>query len=167
MLGLGPGAHLTSKAYKRPPPEKFEAHNTILDLFTQGGLFAVFSFSWLLATTFIVGCRARLPALTTLVCSIGVFSMFHLIVRQPIFWFGIVLCLVEGTRTSTIRVGAVDMCFVAPLLPSGCRAACAWCPARTHTVGRQAGGSSQVDSIGEIPAKWATLFMPASADNRT
>jgi O-antigen ligase len=93
MLGLGPGPHLTSKDYKRPPPAKFEAHNTILDLFTQGGIIAVFSFVWLLATTSFVAYRAGLTALATLVCALGVFSMFHLIVRQPIFWFSIALCL--------------------------------------------------------------------------
>jgi hypothetical protein len=53
-----------------------------------------------LATTSIVAYRAGLTALATLVCALGVFSMFHLIVRQPIFWFSIALCLaaVEAIR---------------------------------------------------------------------
>jgi hypothetical protein len=41
MLGLGPGPHLTKKAWKRSPPYKFESHNTPLELFTQGGLLAL------------------------------------------------------------------------------------------------------------------------------
>ena len=102
MLGLGPGPHLTSKDHKRPPPAKFEAHNTVLDLFTQGGFIAVLSFVWLIATTFRVARGAGLIALTTLVCALATFSMFHLIVRQPIFWFSIALCLAAGEGVSRI-----------------------------------------------------------------
>jgi hypothetical protein len=32
MLGLGPGPHLVNKQWKRPPPDKFEAHFVVLDL---------------------------------------------------------------------------------------------------------------------------------------
>ena len=57
LLGLGPGAHLVSTPYKRVPPPNFEAHNTPLDLFTQGGLAAVASFGLLVAG----GMRPHLP----------------------------------------------------------------------------------------------------------
>ena len=123
MLGLGPGPHLEippslvaarqgenePKNLDHPPvngTQNFEAHNTLLDLFTQGGLIAVLALLWLSATTLLVTYRARLSALTALLCGLGIFSMVHLIIRIPIFWFAIALCLVAGTeagRSSAIR----------------------------------------------------------------
>jgi hypothetical protein len=96
MLGLGPGPHLVNKQDKRPPPDKFEAHNTIFDLFTQGGWIAVLSFLWLLAVSFLAAYNAERIALTTLVFALFAFSNFHLIVRHPIFWFPIALCVAAG-----------------------------------------------------------------------
>lgn len=96
MLGLGPGPHLVNKQDKRPPPDKFEAHNTIFDLFTQGGWIAVLSYFWLLAMAFLVAYRAGRIALTALALTLFVFSNFHLIVRHPIFWFPIALCVAAG-----------------------------------------------------------------------
>jgi hypothetical protein len=118
MLGLGPGPHLEippSIARARlltvdepvniqhPTPNmepNFEAHNTLLDLFTQGGLIVVLSSIWLGATAFWFVYRARLAALAALLCGLGLFSIFHLIVRYPIFWFVIALCLVAGDRAA-------------------------------------------------------------------
>lgn len=110
MLGLGPGPHLDTKQWKQPPPQKNEAHNTMFDLFTQGGLLAVLGFFWITATAFVVSYRNRLAGLTTLVFSLFVFSNFHLIVRHPIFWFAIALCLmtadvVHKARTTSTRQG--------------------------------------------------------------
>jgi hypothetical protein len=105
MLGLGPGPHLVNKQDKRPPPDKFEAHNTIFDLFTQGGWIAVLSFLGLMAAAFLAAYRAERIALTTLVIALFVFSNFHLIVRHPIFWFPIALCLAAG---ESVRRGNAD-----------------------------------------------------------
>jgi len=114
MLGLGPGPHLeippsivagrrdsTNDPKHVEHPEfgfvpNFEAHNTFLDLVIQGGLIAVLSLGWLVATALVVTHRAELDALTTLLCGLAVFSIFHLIVRHPIFWFAISLCLVAA-----------------------------------------------------------------------
>jgi O-antigen ligase len=121
MLGLGPGPHLeipqvlvAARRTEAEPkyiehPEvngtaNFEAHNTVLDLFTQGGIIAVLSFVGLAAIVLFTTFKARLAALTTLVCGLGIFSMFHLIIRQPIFWFTIALCLVAGHTTSAPTV---------------------------------------------------------------
>jgi hypothetical protein len=123
MLGLGPGPHLdippsivaARKSENEPKylehPEvnytrNFEAHNTPLDLFTQGGLIAVLSFVWLATTILFMTYRAKLDGLTTLMCGLAMFSIFHLIVRHPLFWFATALCLVAGTearRTSVVR----------------------------------------------------------------
>lgn len=105
LLGFGPGPHLTSKSYKRPPPNKFEAHNTVLDLFTQGGLVAVAAFAWLSWTSFAGTARAGRPALAGLVAGLLVFSMFHYTVRHPIFWFSIVVCLLEAARPARSGIG--------------------------------------------------------------
>jgi O-Antigen ligase len=125
MLGLGPGPHLeippSIVAGRRDSandpkhvehPEfgfvpNFEAHNTFLDLFIQGGLIAVLSLGWLVATALIVTHRAEWDALTTLLCGLAIFSIFHLIVRHPVFWFAISLCMVAAAdprRAPTIRV---------------------------------------------------------------
>jgi hypothetical protein len=125
MLGLGPGPHLeipssivagrrdsTNDPKHVEHPEfgfvpNFEAHNTALDLFIQGGLIAVLSLGWLVATAAVATHRAELDGLTTLLCGLAMFSIFHLIVRHPIFWFAISLCLVAAAdprRAPTIRV---------------------------------------------------------------
>jgi O-antigen ligase len=129
MLGLGPGPHLeippsivagrrdsTNDPRHVEHPEfgfvpNFEAHNTFLDLFIQGGLIAVLSLGWLVATALQVTRRAELDALTTLLCGLAIFSIFHLIVRHPIFWLAISLCLVAAAnprRAPTIRVGSLS-----------------------------------------------------------
>jgi hypothetical protein len=115
MLGLGPGPHLTSKAYKRPPPDKFEAHNTPLDLFTQGGLLAVLALAYLYGSTLLMTFRAKLPALMALAFAFVVFSMFHFVVRHPIFWFGVVLCLLEAASVPKPCFDARHAHSVAPI----------------------------------------------------
>jgi hypothetical protein len=105
MLGLGPGPHLTKKVWKRSPPAKFEAHNTPLDLFVQGGLLALLALAWLYASLISATTRARLSALAALSCAFVVFSMFHFIIRHPIFWFGVVLCFLEAAPISKLAFG--------------------------------------------------------------
>jgi O-antigen ligase/polysaccharide polymerase Wzy-like membrane protein len=114
MLGLGPGPHLeiphTIAAGRRESTNEpkhvehpafgfipnFEAHNTFLDLFIQSGLIGVLSLSWLMATGVVVTYQAKLDPLTTLLFGLAIFSIFHLIVRHPVFWFAISLCLVAA-----------------------------------------------------------------------
>lgn len=114
MLGLGPGPHLPIPPSIRAGRQdssgepanlehpkvngtpNFEAHNTLLDIFTQGGLLAVLSLVWLVAATFLLTWRARLDGLTVLICGLTIFSIFHLIVRHPAFWFAIAICLVAA-----------------------------------------------------------------------
>jgi hypothetical protein len=125
MLGLGPGPHLeippaivAGRRDSKDDPKhvehfefgfvpNFEAHNTLLDLFIQGGLIAILSLGWLVGTALVVTHRAELDALATLLCGLAIFSIFHLIVRHPIFWFAISLCLVAAAdprRAPMIRM---------------------------------------------------------------
>ena len=105
MLGLGPGPHLTEKAWKQSPPYKFEADNTPLDLFVQGGLLALLAITLLYGSLLVATTRARLPALAALCSAFVVFSMFHFIIRHPIFWFGVVLCLLEAASIPKASFG--------------------------------------------------------------
>jgi hypothetical protein len=97
-LGLGPGPHL-----ERPPvadrqflERPFEAHNTILDLYLQGGLVAVLALVWIVGSAAMSAWRSRFDALSVLLASVVVFSMPHLIIRHPIVWFALTFCLVAG-----------------------------------------------------------------------
>ena len=124
LLGLGPGPHLVrtetasvsqmdGHAYERHPSEdpapNFETHNTILDLFTQGGLIAVIVFAWLCVSTFLMAVRGNFVSQPILLCGLGVFSVFHFIVRDPLQWFVIALSLVTAAfarRTTRLAVGS-------------------------------------------------------------
>lgn len=124
MLGLGPGPHIEiPRAIQvgrrgtvdpvsgptQPHPQfapNFEAHNTALDLFVQSGLLGVLVLAWLLGSILVMTFRLRLDALTTTICGLALFSLFHLIVRQPIVWFAIAFCLVtaiDAARTARAR----------------------------------------------------------------
>ncbi|MDR3473757.1 MAG: O-antigen ligase family protein [Devosia sp.] len=111
MLGLGPGPHLDIPASivagrsSTTQPDNivhptqngapnFEAHNTLFDLFTQGGLLAVLAFLSLVAVAFGRALRAGAAGLATLLAAVVLFGMTGLIVRQPVFWFAVALCLV-------------------------------------------------------------------------
>ena len=118
MLGLGPGPHLPippeivaarrTESYGTDHPvdngtPNFEAHNSPLDLFTQGGLIAVGSFLWLVGMAFLVPYRLSLAGLAALLVGVAIFGLTNNIVRPPIFWFAIALCLVAGDRRSGTR----------------------------------------------------------------
>jgi len=114
LLGLGPGPHLQippslvaarltelhqPKEISHPEANgtpNYEAHNTMLDLFTQGGLLAVLTFLWLAGTTLFNTYKAGLAGLTTLLCGLLLYATVALMIRHPIFWFAIALCLVTG-----------------------------------------------------------------------
>jgi hypothetical protein len=110
MLGLGPGPHLEipqslvaarqseiePKNVEHPEANStpnFEAHNTLLDLFVQGGVLAVVSFVWLVTKSLFAAHRARSAGLTTLLLGLCIYGLPTLIIRHPTFWFAISLCL--------------------------------------------------------------------------
>ena len=127
LLGLGPGPHLEippelvaareteptlDKGAGHPPVNgtpDFEAHNTLLDLFTQGGLIADIGLLWLTGTALLRSWTARQVGLTALLCGLLLFAMTNLLAREPTFWFGIALCLAagEGAGRAAERGGSV------------------------------------------------------------
>lgn len=118
LLGLGPGPHLKmphsivrGRVVEREPSNvvhpdpgvapNFEAHNTLLDLFVQGGLLATLSFVWLAGSTISTSYKNGCSGLMVMLGGLLVFGLFHLIIRQPIFWFAIALCLVAKIERAT------------------------------------------------------------------
>jgi hypothetical protein len=113
LIGLGPAPHVENpfpvslgprsaeslKYSDQPEPgliPNFEAHNTILDLFTQSGLLGVLSVVGLGGLLVAGTWAAKLDGLLTLLCGLAIFSLFHFIMRHPIFWFAVALCLVAS-----------------------------------------------------------------------
>jgi hypothetical protein len=124
MLGLGPGPHLpipaSIMAARLSDPEldtgdhpmmnglpNFEAHNTILDLFTQAGLLGVLSLVWIMAVALVASIRARQAGLTAMACGLMVFGLTNLIVRPPLFWLGLTMCLVQHDLVARSRSSSV------------------------------------------------------------
>jgi O-antigen ligase len=99
-LGLGPGPHLWRPKIAddddRPLTRPFEAHNTALDIFTQGGLLGVIAVYGLFAGIFLLVLRAKLDALAVLMVALVFFGMTHFIPRHPIVWFAVAVSLILG-----------------------------------------------------------------------
>lgn len=114
-LGLGPGPHM-----ERPPvgdqqflPRPFEAHNTFLDLYSQGGFVAVLALVWIIISSAVSAWRAKFDALLALLGSIVIFSIPHLIIRHPIVWFVLIICLfAESSRTTAATRISSDRFYV-------------------------------------------------------
>lgn len=98
-IGLGPGPHLARPNIARSQllPTPFEAHSTVLDVFTQAGLIGVIAVCGLIASAFILLVRARLDALAALIGALSIFSISHFILRHPIFWFALAVSLILGS----------------------------------------------------------------------
>lgn len=97
-LGLGPGPHLRKPSETSQfSPTPFEAHNTLLDIFLQGGLLGVLALLGLTASILVSLLRARLDALLLGLAALTVFSISHLVIRHPILWFALSLSLVLGS----------------------------------------------------------------------
>jgi hypothetical protein len=110
-FGLGPGPHLEKPnvADNRLLPTPFEAHSTLLDIFTQGGLLAVIAVCSLFAGAFLLAFRAKLDALAALFVALAIFSISHFILRHPIVWFAFTLSLILGSArapSAHTRIGS-------------------------------------------------------------
>jgi hypothetical protein len=111
MLGLGPGPHLPippslvlARATDATAPKNiqhptlngtpnFEAHNTIFDLFMQGGVIAVFDVLWITGTALVGAYNLRLAGLVALLSSLLCFALFDMVARYPVFCCVVALCL--------------------------------------------------------------------------
>lgn len=102
LTGLGPGPH--SGIVK--PFEGIEAHNTLLDWGTQTGIVGAVALltylAWLLWKVMLSRSFEMVAMLLALYC----FSMFHLTLRQPLFWFVPLVALELALRTSMCAADA-------------------------------------------------------------
>lgn len=110
LLGLGPGPHLMIPPeivadhtegdqpgdVTHPTPNgtaNFEAHNTFLDLFTQGGALALGAFAWLILEASRRAYRGGAAGLAAVVAGVTFSVMTADMIRMPIVWFALTLCL--------------------------------------------------------------------------
>jgi hypothetical protein len=103
-LGLGPGPHLErpNVTNRQALPTPFEAHSTVLDVFTQSGLLGLIAFCGLLAGAVVLVLRQHLDALAAMIAAIAIFSVSHFILRHPIVWFALAFCLIIGTARAPL-----------------------------------------------------------------
>jgi O-antigen ligase len=109
-LGYGPGPHLdipqslteshrtAGEPVNLTHPKmglapNYESHNTLLELFVQGGFLAVGAFVWIGATAVWRSWKAGMDGLIALLFAAAVFGSFHVVFRHPIVWFTIGLGL--------------------------------------------------------------------------
>lgn len=110
-VGLGPGPHVDrpNVTNRQMLPKPFEAHSTLLDVYTQGGLLGLIAVFGLFAGIIVLVLRAKLDALAALIAALAIFSITHFILRHPIVWFAFALTLIlgsQGARSPRTRVGA-------------------------------------------------------------
>ena len=121
FLGLGPGPHAPvpadvtlrrvweTDAFEESLGEIakhadfMESHNTYIELFSQGGLLVIVAYGWLLVVAARRALESRSAALPTLLCVLLVFGIFHVMLRHPIVWFALCLCLGSRSRSGQPR----------------------------------------------------------------
>ncbi len=114
FLGLGPGPHLPIPRIllearsgsdaepinvQHPVPgmaPNFESHNSVLELFLQGGAFAVLAFLGVVATVLFGLWRSRDWTLLASIVGMLLFGSFHVVTRHPAVWFTLALGLAIG-----------------------------------------------------------------------
>lgn len=83
LVGLGPGAFSGSLG----PFGHSEAHNTFIDWGASTGGLGVAAFLSLVGFMALRAWRARAPILLVAIAAALVFSVFHYVMRHPVFWF--------------------------------------------------------------------------------
>lgn len=89
LFGNGPGAHSGFDA----PFEGVEAHNTFIDMISQVGFLGFISFSVLTLYIFLRTPRRLRKYAVFSLSSLFAFSLFHFVLRQPLFWLALILPL--------------------------------------------------------------------------
>lgn len=89
LVGFGPGRH----AGNGVPFQGEEAHNSFIDIATMGGIPAALLLAWFLWTA--ASPRGPMNAAGLAACAVvvavAVFASFHFMLRQPMFWFYLIL----------------------------------------------------------------------------
>lgn len=95
IVGLGPGSH---SGHDRPF-EGFESHNTYIDWSTSTGLLGILMYLSLLCWAGLRAFRDRSTARLLILLALVVFSTFHYSLRQPSFWFYLMVVTFAPVRT--------------------------------------------------------------------
>lgn len=111
LFGWGPGAHSgMSRAF-----EAMEAHSTYVDWAASTGLIGLGVLLVLVAVTLVRCVFSNKVYLALGVMSLAMFSSFHYVLRQPVFWFYLVTILASASKfprhvenSSTSRMDSSD-----------------------------------------------------------
>nr|WP_281397001.1 O-antigen ligase family protein [Shinella fusca] len=104
VIGLGPGAHVPLSNVNTGTVILNEAHNTVIDLLVVTGVLGISLFFLLVSRIFFTAYKGKqLILLVACLTPVGVYSLFHFLGRQPLFW--IVLCLASVTFVMLLRQG--------------------------------------------------------------
>ena len=93
LIGFGPGSFCG--------PTQAEAHNTIIDFLTQGGLLAVTALMILFYHVY--ASAANDIILSSAVIALILYSMGHFVGRQPVFYFYLLFGMAAGIKDSKIK----------------------------------------------------------------
>jgi O-antigen ligase len=105
LVGLGPGGHSGRLA----PFGEVEAHNTFIDWTASSGLVGLLAYAALLLWLFRQVLWSQSPPLVAALAGLVGYSVFHYVLRQPLFWIELVwLCVLarsarEAARAATHR----------------------------------------------------------------
>jgi O-antigen ligase len=89
LVGLGPGGH---SGYLGPFLHE-EAHNTFIDFGSSTGLLGLAAYLTLLGAAARRLVRSRRPALVAGLAALVTYSMFHYVLRHPVFWTGLLVLM--------------------------------------------------------------------------
>jgi len=100
-----------------------EAHNTIIDCLTIGGVALVALVHWPLLRTLWEAYSLKRYAIAATIVGLLVFTMFHFVGRQPVFWFTVIAAIQSlyglEVRERTLRRHTKDPITDAPSMPGG------------------------------------------------
>jgi O-antigen ligase len=116
LLGMGPGPHLEipnivllgrrsgNEPVNMSHPTaglapNFEAHNTLLELFVQGGLVSVSAYLWIVGLALWRAWRVGADGMVATLLAVNAFGSFHVVFRHPFVWFLVCGALV-GARSA-------------------------------------------------------------------
>jgi Lipid A core - O-antigen ligase and related enzymes len=101
IFGLGPGAFSgVTGAFQQT-----EAHNTFIDWGTNTGMLGITLMLFFLIAIGYKLIKKKKYLLIAMLCAILVFSMFHFTLRQPMFWFCIVMIILLMESNETWKYG--------------------------------------------------------------
>lgn len=102
FIGLGPGPH--SLKVVNGTPALYEAHNTYIDWMSQTGILGLVIFLFMLFKIIKGLFLSKEYLLFGALVSLLVFSYFHMVLRQPIFWFYLFFFYYTTKKNSILNI---------------------------------------------------------------